>query len=188
MNEHLEIEYKIILTKEIYEKIINDYQKSITSLYTQTNFYFTHPILNQNKMMLRIREKSNQYELTLKRPYQGHNIETNVILTQQEKDDFINHLEINNEIIEILNQYNINYKDLKQEYILTTKRIDIILKEGILSLDKNTFTNNTIDYELEFEVNNQETGFQKFLEMIQPYHLNYSHNCESKFKRVLKNH
>ena len=41
MNEHLEIEYKIILTKENYKKIINDYQNAITSSYTQTNFYFT---------------------------------------------------------------------------------------------------------------------------------------------------
>lgn len=188
MNEHLEIEYKILLTKEIYEKIVNDYKSAITSIYSQTNFYFTHPLLSKHKMMLRIRKKGNQYELTLKRPYQGHNIETNVALTKQEKDDFINHLEMHNEIIEILSQYEINYQDLKQEYSLTTIRTDIQLKEGVLSLDKNTYTNHMIDYELEFEVDNKETGYQKFLNIIKPYHLNYSHNCESKFKRVLKNY
>ena len=188
MNEHLEIEYKILLTEEIYEKIVSDYKSAITSIYSQTNFYFTHPLLSKHKMMLRIREKGIHYELTLKRPYQGHNIETNVALTKQEKDDFINHLDMHNEIIEILSQYGINYQDLKQEYSLTTVRTDIQLKEGVLSLDKNTYTNQMVDYELEFEVNNQETGYQKFLDIIKPYHLNYSHNCESKFKRVLKNH
>ena len=39
--------------------------------------------------------------------------------------------------------------------------------------------------ELEFEVNNEKAGYKKFLEIIKPYQLNYTHNCPSKIKRVL---
>lgn len=185
MKEHIEIEYKILLSKETFHKIINDYQNQITNHYIQTNYYLIHPLLQQKRYMLRIREKNNTYEMTLKRPFQGHRLETNVMITKEEKDAIINHQMIDNEIIDILIQEHINPLELQQQFSLTTHRYDIHLNEGILSLDQNTYLNKR-DYELEFEVYNEKEGYVKFLEIIKPYNLHYLHNCTSKIQRALQ--
>ena len=184
MNEHIEIEYKILIHNNTFESILNDYKKDILHDYTQTNFYFTHPLLEKNKYMLRIREKNNTYELTLKRPTKKHRLETNVTLTKQEAELFFSHQNIQNEITNILLDMGISLQNLKQQFSLTTHRYDIKLENGILSLDKNDYLGVT-DYEIEFEVNDEHRGYQQFLEIIKPYHLQYSQNCASKIKRVL---
>jgi len=182
MNEQIEIEYKLLISQDIFESLLKEYNNYTD--YIQTNYYFTHPILQQKTYMLRIREKNNQYELTLKRPYQGHRLETNIQLTLEEKENFFQKKDISNEIIEILKKENISIQDLEQPFSLTTHRYDIQLKEGILSLDKSTYLDQC-DYELEFEVNDEKKGYEKFLQIIQPYHLFYNGNCASKIKRVL---
>ena len=184
MNELIEIEYKMLLDENIFFKIKNDYKDRISHEYIQTNYYFTHPLIKQKRMMLRIREKNNEYELTLKRPYFHHRLETNVSLSIDEKESFFNHLEINNEIIEILKNEGIDYKDVVNEYSLTTHRCDIVLDEGVLSLDENVYLNKK-DYEIEFEVNDSDTGLKKFNEIIKPYNLIYITNCKSKVRRAL---
>lgn len=183
MNEHIEIEYKILLTKDIFFQILKQYQSQIQKDYIQINYYFTHPILQQKKYMLRIREKNHTFELTLKRPFNHHRLETNIMLTPKEKDAIFQHLPISNEIMDILKKENINPLELENQFSLTTHRYDIILPEGILSLDENTYLHQH-DYELEFEVNDEKKGYQKFLDIISPFHLEYAQNCPSKIKRV----
>lgn len=184
MYEHIEIEYKILLNQDIFSKILFDYKDNITNEYTQTNHYFTHPLLQQKKYMLRIREKNNHYELTLKRPQHQFRLETNVPLTPEEKERFFNNLPISNEIIDILLQEHINPFELKNEFSLTTHRYDIELPEGTLSLDHSTYLG-CEDYELEFEVHNEQTGYLAFLKIIEPYQLHYTQNCLSKMQRIL---
>lgn len=181
MNEHIEIEYKILLNQKTFQKILNHYPHYHD--YIQTNYYFTHPLLQQKKYMLRIREKNQQYELTLKRPLHGHQIENNIQLSQEEKDAFFNQQYLSNEITDILQKEGIDPITLQQQFSLTTHRYDIELKEGILSLDKNTYLDQT-DYELEFEVYNKKEGYIKFLEIIKPFKIKYTKNCPSKIKRV----
>ncbi|MEG0277338.1 MAG: CYTH domain-containing protein [Coprobacillus sp.] len=182
MKEQIEIEYKILIDKDIFLKVINDYQ--VEKDYIQTNYYLTHPVLQDKKYMLRIREKNNSYEFTLKRPYQNHQLETNVIIDKEIKDKIMNHQYVDNEIMDILKHENINPLELKQQFSLTTHRYDIQLKEGTLSLDHNQYLH-LEDYELEFEVYEESTGYQRFLEIIKPYQLHYTKNCQSKIKRVL---
>ncbi len=133
--QQLEIEYKILLTHQIFNQILEDYHDAITKDYIQTNDYFTHPLLSQKKYMLRIRTKNNQYELTLKRPYQNHQLETNIPLTKKEKDLFFQ-FQLKNEITDILEQEGIPFHELAHLFSLTTHRYDILLPEGTLSLDR----------------------------------------------------
>ncbi|WP_044600422.1 CYTH domain-containing protein [Candidatus Stoquefichus massiliensis] len=182
--EQIEIEYKILITEDIFYQILSDYHEQIKHDYIQINDYFTHPLLQQKKYMLRIRTKNNQYEMTLKRPLHNHRLETNIILTPQQKEDFYNMRSLHNEITDILRQENIPIQELQQQFSLTTHRYDIPLLEGMLSLDMNTYLNQ-VDYELEFEVFNEQEGYQKFLDIIKPYQLHYTTNCDSKIKRVL---
>lgn len=182
--QQLEIEYKILLTHQIFNQILEDYHDAITKDYIQTNDYFTHPLLSQKKYMLRIRTKNNQYELTLKRPYQNHQLETNIPLTKKEKYLFFQ-FQLKNEITDILEQEGIPLHELAHLFSLTTHRYDILLPEGTLSLDENTYLHQH-DYELEFEVHHEKKGYQQFLKIIEPYHLQYTHNCPSKVTRAFE--
>ena len=183
INEHLEIEYKILISKDIFKQLLTDFQEQIYCQYTQINYYFTHPLLEKKQYMLRIREKNNQYEMTLKRPYHNHHIETNLMLSFEEAQKFLNHEILNNDIIQILQQEGISPQELKQQFSLTTHRHDIQFSHGTLSLDENHYLGH-VDYELEFEVDN-ENEYQVFLALIHKYQLHYTHNCPSKIKRVL---
>lgn len=184
LNEAIEIEYKILLTKEIFSLILKDYQNNIQNDYIQTNHYLIHPVLQEKKYMLRIREKNQEYELTLKRPVGKHRLETNIMIDKQTKDKIFRHQSVHNEIMEILKNEGIDPLELENQFSLTTHRYDIPLKYGTLSLDQNSYLNIT-DYELEYEVNDEKNGYQHFLEIIKPYHLQYIKNCDSKIKRVL---
>ena len=89
------------------------------------------------------------------------------------------------ENIDILEKENIYIKDLTCGYYLKTTRHDIILPDGVLSLDENEY-NHHHDYEIEFEVEDYDQGLQTFKKIIQPYHLEYKQNCLSKIKRMLE--
>ena len=187
--EHLEIEFKILLKENIFKKILSDYKNQIKDSYQQTNYYLFHPLLEKKKYSLRIREKKGHYELTLKRPstigLNELNNELNIDINKEIKDAIFNHQNINNEIFDILEKENIYIKDLTCGYYLKTTRHDIILSDGVLSLDENEY-NHHHDYEIEFEVEDYDQGFQTFKKIIQPYHLEYKQNCLSKIKRMLE--
>ena len=184
MNELLEIEYKMLLDKDVFYKILGDYKEHINHSYTQTNYYLTNSHLKEKKYMLRIREKENTYEMTLKRPHLNHSLETNINISLKDKDNILNGHISDNAIISILKDEGIDVNTLTNEISLTTHRYDIILKEGTLSLDINTY-NNITDYEIEFEVSDEKTGYDKFLSIIKPYNLTYIKNNKSKIKRAL---
>ena len=162
--EHLEIEFKMLLKENIFKKILSDYKNQIKDSYQQTNYYLFHPLLEKKKYSLRIREKKGHYELTLKRP---------------------STIGLNELNIDILEKENIYIKDLTCGYYLKTTRHDIILPDGVLSLDENEY-NHHHDYEIEFEVEDYDQGLQAFKKIIQPYHLEYKQNCLSKIKRMLE--
>ena len=182
MNQHIEIEYKILLTKQKFNEIQQAYPQYET--YQQTNYYFSHPLFEEKKYMLRIREKNKTYELTLKRPYQGQNVEMNVPLTLNEKNMFFQHHMIDNEITQFLIQEGINLSSLQQLFSLTTQRYDVKLPEGILSLDESHYLGQ-VDYELEFEVYDANKGFTKFQEIIKKFDLHYEKNCLGKVRRAM---
>ena len=181
--EQLEIEFKILLTKEMYQKIKNDFKNQIKETYSQTNYYLMHPILDQLQYSLRIRKKKNSYELTLKRPSSSGLKEMNIQIDETIKNKIFHHQPVDNEIFTILKDINIAYQDLNCQHYLKTIRSDIELKEGILSLDDNEY-NGVKDYEMELEVLNKEEGYQKWLSILKHYHLSYKKNCDSKIKRM----
>ena len=181
--EQIEIEYKILISEDIYNHIVEDYQEMIDREYVQVNHYLMHPILDELKYMVRIRDKDDRYELTLKRPNIIGRLEMNLDIDLQTRQMILNHQEVNNEIFDILKELKISIKDIDTSHYLKTKRIDVKLDEGMLSIDKNEYEDYT-DYEIEFEVSDSKIGFSKFIEIIKPYHLDYSNNCDSKVKRM----
>ena len=183
--EHLEIEFKMLLDESLFHQILKDYKEKITDSYQQTNYYLFHPELEKRKYSLRIREKKGNYELTLKRPAKEGLKELNLDINQEIKEMIFNHQEISNEIFDLLKEEKIYIKDLQCGDYLTTIRHDILLPDGMLSLDENEY-NHHHDYEMEFEVNDSKKGLETFKEIIKPYHLHYTSNCPSKIKRLLQ--
>ena len=50
---------------------------------------------------------------------------------------------------------------------IVTLRHEITLAEGLLVLDKTTFINDIVDYELEFETKDYETGLVAFKDLLE---------------------
>lgn len=185
MNKQIEIEFKALINESIYHTIYNALIQKEHKLYCQTNYYLTHPQLEKNKMMLRIRSINDYYELTLKQPLKGDSLETNSIITKDIANQIINQQPTSNEIFTYLQKYQIDSTDLQQSYSLTTTRLDYKYKDGLISLDYNEYLN-TYDYEIEYEVNNKEQGLKDFYEFIKPYNITYTRNCDGKSKRIRK--
>ena len=49
MSSQIEIEYKILITKDIYQSLYDHHQSKIIDTYTQVNYYLTHPLFDQKK-------------------------------------------------------------------------------------------------------------------------------------------
>lgn len=181
--EQLEIEFKILLTETIYKQMLVDFKEMIIKQYQQTNYYLMHPKLDELQYMLRIRQKDDGYELTLKRKAPIGNIETNIAIDQQTKDTILSGQEVDNEIFTLLKEVGIQTSSLDSHYSLTTYRSDIEVPQGTISIDYNQY-NGCKDYELEFEVHDYQEGKQAFLNLLKPYSLTYQKNCDSKIKRL----
>lgn len=180
---HIEIEFKMLITQQIYQQIVKAYESKISGDYIQTNYYLFHPQFDENKYSLRIRKKNNQYELTLKTPSSIGLHEYNEIIDEHTKNQIFAHKHVSNPIFKRLETEGIDYHELECGHYLTTHRIDIPFQYGILSLDANEY-NGIQDYELEFEVNDYQKGYQQFLDIITPFHLTYTENCLSKTRRM----
>lgn len=182
MEENLEIEFKILIDKNTYMQIINDHK--IAHTYSQTNYYLIHPKLTELKYMLRIREKQDTYELTLKQPQKHGNLETNLKINEQTKNKILSKQLVNNEIFDLLKPLELDSTMFITKYFLKTIRHEIKTTTGLICLDQNMYNDNT-DYELEYEVNDYHQGKQAFLDFVDQYHLNYTNNAPSKIKRLM---
>lgn len=183
MEKNKEVEYKIMLDKKTFHQIIDAYDECHT--YTQINYYFTSHELEEKRYALRVREKEDQYEMTLKIPDGFAKIEHNENITKEDLDSFTNGFMPDNGIKKVLEDHGIDPTQITYSGSLKTIRHDIALHYGMLSLDEN-FYNDHHDFEFEFEVNNEEEGKKQFEELCETFHLSYTHNCDSKLKRFLE--
>ena len=178
MEKNLEIEYKMLLCVDVFNQLMNDFKGHT---YSQTNYYLTSIELSALRYSLRIREKEGYYEMTLKIPEKNGRLEHNLEITKEDLVMIQNGEMPDNEITRLLSN---NLSLIKQSYSLTTIRRDVPFDSGMLSLDENHY-NGITDYELEFEVSDEEKGLKQFEELCQTYHLQYKRNCASKIARVL---
>lgn len=181
MNTNKEIEYKILLDEKTFTHILNTYPDH--SSYTQINYYLTSKQLQEKKYALRIREKEGHYELTLKIPQGFAKMEYNLDITEDiAKEILAGHMP-KNDITDVLEEHHMDCSLIIHNASLKTIRHDIHLDYGVLSLDEN-FYNNHHDYELEFELTDEQ-GHQQFKQLKEQFHLDYTKNAPSKLKRVL---
>lgn len=175
MYTKLEIEFKSELTKQEYENLINKIGIENKSL-VQTNYYFdteNYDLLN-NKIVLRIRRKDNSVKLTAKIKQEVGTLERHVIIDDEKANEMIEK-GFNASLIGL--DFNvINFAKL------TTERIKIPYKSGMLFFDKNSYYD-VLDYEVEFEADDIEQGKIEFEEFLKENNLEYK-KLVSKTKRA----
>ena len=151
MSNAIEIEAKALVSAEEYKKLAKAFRGY--PRYVQTNHYIDTEdrYLAQEGIALRIREKGQAYELTLKTPLSEGLLEKNAPITSTQFAELRDFGEFpKTDITRFLIQLDIDVTKLKILTSLTTERIDVEYKGGLLSLDRNTYSGKT-DYEIEFE-------------------------------------
>jgi len=158
-----EREHKILLTKEEYTGLLDNYSGEQV---LQVNKYFAPLDLTSKFDMVRIREKKGRFHLTVKTESESNDdimisTERGVYITEEKEKEFLQKGIASPTFLEIF-----GIKEEYRRYIgdLITLRTILIVDGRKLELDQNTY-NGTIDYEIEFETESEEDDifFQDFL-------------------------
>ncbi|MFA1818932.1 CYTH domain-containing protein [Virgibacillus oceani] len=172
MTQEVEIEFKNLLTKNEFNRLLNELPFPSSSE-TQTNYYFETKdlALKAHKSALRIREKNDTYTLTLKEPREVGLLETHEALTRQEAKEMIENQPVfKKEIDQQLLRKNISFEDLIYYGSLKTERREIRYQGVLLVLDYSIYNGKT-DYELELEATSEEAGRKVFEDLLEKHNI-----------------
>lgn len=169
MTQHIEIEFKNILTKAQYEGLLHSFSIQPEQIIRQVNHYFDTPEnhLKQRKSALRIREYGETIECTLKEKTSEHqHLETTDYIIREQADRMLAGEGI---ILPTVNErlalFDIPMNTLYCYGTLTTDRVEIPYEGGLLVFD-HSFYLHCDDYEVEYETNDEKIGkmiFSTFL-------------------------
>jgi len=190
MSQNIEIEFKNMLEKEEFERLLTAFQLTPSDFFRQENHYFDTKdfSLKQERCALRIREKQGQYEMTLKEPHPEGLLETNEMLTPKQAQMLLNGGQLHDGIIhQQITKLGININSLHYFGTLVTERAETTYQGGLLVLDSSSYLN-VKDYEVEYEVSNRETGKSIFLQLLSDNHIpiRKTENKVKRFYEVLK--
>lgn len=170
MPQHLEIEFKNMLTKDEFNRLLTSFKLTEFNFHEQTNHYFDTAdfALKNVGSGLRIREVQNRFECTLKEPAVGIGLtETTDLLSKDVVQSILTGSSVLHavEVEKRLHALKIDPQDLQILGTLFTKRAEIEYEGGLLVFDHSHYAD-TNDYELEYEVTDEATGkviFEKLL-------------------------
>lgn len=168
MSQNIEIEFKNILSEKEYELLLKKFNINEKQIFSQENHYFDTPnfALKEKKSALRIRQKPDHFEMTLKQPASVGLLETNQVLTMEEASEAIQFGKLPTGIIQnLIEEMDIPYKTIGYFGSLLTKRVEFDYKEGLLVLDHSYYLNKE-DFELEYEAKNYRDGLRIFQEFL----------------------
>lgn len=138
MQNHLEIEYKTLISYEDYHKLLKSFPFAKES--KQVNSYYDyHDVLFQNKKMLRLRELEDELLITLKIP-QANGVQE-IEMAAQSQDDLLAFIKVQG----------FDFPALDQVGQSITYRNEYRDSYGIWCLDRTQF-HWGCDYELEYEL------------------------------------
>ncbi len=186
MSTTIEIESKVLLNKDNFEKIIEVLHGERYKRFKQTNHYIDSDTQSLRRLgcALRIREKDD-FVLTLKTPLSEGLLEKSQTITWKEyellaKDNIFPEGPIK-VFLEILG---VKVNELKILTSLTTERIEIPYKEGTISLDRNSYSG-LIDYEVEMEHTSIKHAEDCLIEICKLADVPCTFNSDSKQARAM---
>ncbi|MGG2026420.1 CYTH domain-containing protein [Gottfriedia sp. S16(2024)] len=169
MAKEIEIEFKNLLTKEEFEQLKSYFQINESSFQSQTNYYFETPdfAIKEHGGALRIRKKSlTSFTLTLKIKQAVGHLEINQKISETEASAMLKTYVLpEGEVKEYINEVKLNLNSLVLIGDLTTNRAEFPYENGLLVLDHSTYLNHE-DFELEFEVSDENIGKQQFINLL----------------------
>lgn len=177
MAQEIEMESKNLLTEIEYNKVIDFFQLDKDAAISQINYYFeTEDFqLKEHGSALRIRKKNNQWQLTLKQPYQDGLLETHDTLTEQEANSWIsNQLIAKPSVKKQLDGLKINFQAIRYGGSLKTNRLEVPYKQALIVIDYSVY-NDTFDYELEVEATSMKKSDDILTELIDQIQLTRKH-------------
>jgi uncharacterized protein YjbK len=168
LKQELEIEFKNLVSKNDFQKLIDHFHVTNKELKEQTNHYFDTSSfsLKAQRSALRIRQKEDSYVLTLKQPRKDHLLESHQPVSKETLEnmmaapalpeggirDLISKMDVNPDLIEYLGT-------------LTTFRAKIPYEGGMLFFDESHYLG-IIDYEIEYESDDYKKGLKIFTELM----------------------
>ena len=175
------VEFKSLLSKEEYDKLIDRFNGNKTDY--QTNHYFDTPRFSLKALdtSLRIREREN-LDLTFKRK-KGYSInEISIHISQEDFEEIrttgvIKFPEINDELTPLIGEQKLN-----NFLSLSTLRMFLQYGNGILFIDKSEYLGVT-DYEIEYAATSYHQGKKEFIELISDLEISYK-KADKKIKRA----
>ncbi|MBQ3253426.1 MAG: CYTH domain-containing protein [Acholeplasmatales bacterium] len=175
MHKNREIEFKTFISEEDYNRLISEFGLD-NNIFAQTNFYFDTDDLKlmNEKTVLRIRQKGNNFKLTKKTRAEVGADETHILISKDKALDLL--------------QNGFNAKVIGLPYFvtkiaeLTTYRASVPFKDGTLFLDKSVYYGN-VDYEIEYEVDDVKQGTKDFQLFMKQYNIEYKESIR-KSKRA----
>ncbi|MGM0219982.1 CYTH domain-containing protein [Enterococcus sp. AZ126] len=169
MSEHLEIEFKTLLSIEEFSRTVDYFQLKPDQFFTQTNYYFDSADfqLKKRHIGLRVRVLSKNAEITLKIPEKVGLLEINDALSIEKAQHIVETATFpdSGNVFNKLAILGINKDDLRLIGSLTTKRAEIKLPQGLLALDESWY-NEQHDFELELEVDDASNGKNDFIVLL----------------------
>lgn len=154
MGRNIEIEYKNMLSKENFNRILHCFHISEKEFVTQKNYYFDTKELSlgQIKSALRIREVNSHFELTLKKTATVGILEINQDLSFDQAQALLKAKAFpEGEVRDELLSMGISPATLEYKGMLQTDRAEVPFTQGQLMFDHSKYLGKD-DYEVEFEV------------------------------------
>ena len=178
MTKNKEIEFKTFITEAQYYELLQGFGLE-NNVFSQTNYYFDTPDqkLLQEKTVLRIRQKGNNYKLTKKTRAEVGADETHILLSGATAEDYLRD-GFDAKIIGL--PYQVTY-----QCELTTHRASTPYKDGTLFLDKSEYYGHT-DYEIEYEVDDVKQGEADFYDFLNKNGITFKESIR-KSKRAFDN-
>lgn len=173
MSQHIEIEFKNLLTREEFFRLSTYFTFEPEDFRTQVNHYFDTPnfSLKSHGCALRVREKAGTFELTLKQPANTGLLETNQTISQEQFQAVMQTGTIPSGIVySALASLIQGSGEITYFGTLSTERAEKNYKDGLIVLDHSTYLN-TEDFEIEYEVTDANLGQTVFKGLLQQMHI-----------------
>ena len=173
MNENLEIEYKVTVTKEEYDRVLSRFTDVTVTV--QTNHYFRAA---GSDKVFRMRDFGDHVLFTHKKKASGGRLEHEVVCAEVDPNKAP-------EVLEYLAREGM-FPPFKEVGSLTTVRREVKLpKEADLCLDENHYGKIT-DYEIEYEITGYKGRKKNFRKILEDAGIVYQKSPMSKQARAIQ--
>lgn len=169
MTQEIEIEFKNLLTEEEFLRLAGHFHITEHDFKLQENHYFDTPDFQLKEIgsALRIRNKNDEYILTLKEPAPVGLLETHQVLNKEKAGKILSSAAgiPSGQIMDRLQSIGIDSHSITFFGTLSTNRSEKRYKKGLIVLDHSRYLNKE-DHEIEYEVSDEKSGLAIFHELL----------------------